>query len=302
MTGIPNSQLETWSHRGATKSAKNTHLSIRNGLKKYQHWPENVDYEVYLQGSYKNSTNIRRDSDVDLVTQLNKTFTSDKSELSDEEKWKYDQAYSDATYLWKDFRKDILQCLLNYYDPKIISEGNKTLKIGSQTGLLAADVVVCYQFRKYISFNSIDDQNFIEGMKFYDYGSSEWIINYPKLNLENCTIKSEQTNGNFKAMVRIFKNIRTKLVEDNIIYDSLAPSYFIESLLYNLPDQIFTGNCVKSFSDLLELLNKELNSTKYYDYTCPNEIVPLIGSSLGKWPISDVRSFISELIKLWNEW
>ena len=79
---IPESQLETWSHQGAVTTAKQTHESIRNVLNSHT-WQSGVNFEDYLQGSYRNTTNIRGDSDVDVVTQLNSTFKSDLSELPD---------------------------------------------------------------------------------------------------------------------------------------------------------------------------------------------------------------------------
>jgi hypothetical protein len=39
-------------------------------------------------------------------------------------------------------------------------------------------------------------------------------VNYPKQHSENCTRKHKNTASQFKPLVRIFKNIRTKLVVD----------------------------------------------------------------------------------------
>jgi len=77
---ILESQLERWAHQGAVATAKLTADSIRNALKSYNYWPAGIDFEVYLQGSYKNSTNIRGDSDVDVVVQLNSSFYSNLTE------------------------------------------------------------------------------------------------------------------------------------------------------------------------------------------------------------------------------
>ncbi len=70
---IPEEQLEVWSHQGAITTARQTHESIRTALSSHG-WPDGVDFEVYLQGSYKNATNVRGDSDVDVVVQLKSTF------------------------------------------------------------------------------------------------------------------------------------------------------------------------------------------------------------------------------------
>ena len=79
---IPESQLETWAKQGAITTAKSTADSVKNALNSYNNWPNGIDFEVYLQGSYKNDTNIRGDSDVDIVAQLNSTFYSNLSVLS----------------------------------------------------------------------------------------------------------------------------------------------------------------------------------------------------------------------------
>jgi hypothetical protein len=40
-------------------------------------------------------------------------------------------------------------------------------------------------------------------------------------------------------MVRILKNMRTRLIDDGILATGSAPSYFIEGLLYNVPNDKF---------------------------------------------------------------
>src|SRR5574340_777580 len=97
---IPESQLETWSHQGAITTAKTTADSIKNALNDYE-WPEKIDFEVYLQGSYKNDTNIRGDSDVDVVAQLNSTFYNN---LNEEQKKILE--LTPASYGWPSFKRD----------------------------------------------------------------------------------------------------------------------------------------------------------------------------------------------------
>jgi hypothetical protein len=66
--GIPESRLEVWSNQGAIATAKATHESIRKALNadtsplKQKGLVEGRDSEIYLQGSYKNTANIRGDS------------------------------------------------------------------------------------------------------------------------------------------------------------------------------------------------------------------------------------------------
>ena len=105
---IPESQLETWANQGAITTAKATADSVKNALNSYSDWPNGVDFEVYLQGSYKNDANIRGDSDVDVVAQLNSTFYSNLSEDQ-----KRILGLTPATYHLSDFRADVLKILKN---------------------------------------------------------------------------------------------------------------------------------------------------------------------------------------------
>ena len=64
---IPQTQLDTWSHQGSITNSANTGNSIKNAIDAFQGFADGVNYNVYLQGSYKNSTNVYGDSDVDVV-------------------------------------------------------------------------------------------------------------------------------------------------------------------------------------------------------------------------------------------
>jgi hypothetical protein len=53
---IPESQLKAWSNQGATDGSVKTYASIKAALDTYE-WPEGMCPEIYLQGSYPNTTN-----------------------------------------------------------------------------------------------------------------------------------------------------------------------------------------------------------------------------------------------------
>jgi len=79
---IPESQLVTWSRQGAITTSKQTHESIRSALAAFK-WPGGVKYEVYLQGSYKNATNIFAESDVDLLVELTSAVRCGSTRLNE---------------------------------------------------------------------------------------------------------------------------------------------------------------------------------------------------------------------------
>jgi hypothetical protein len=286
---IPESQLETWSHQGPVTTAKQTHESIRAALKAYN-WPSGVWYEVYLQGSYRNHTNIRGDSDVDVVVQLNSTvFENLPVNL------KRQFGFRDASYGWEEFRSDVLTALRNYYGPGRVREGRKSLKV--QTPYLLADVVVSLQYRKYPD-RPRSEADFIEGMTFWVPSESRWVINYPKLHYENGAKKNQDTNGWYKPTVRMFKNARTYLVDRGVIPADLAPSYFLECLLYNVPDDKFGTNFQSTFLQVITWLPK----ADFSRFVCQNEQLPLFGSSPEQWSKDRAYRFLEAMVELWANW
>ena len=56
-----------------------TYTSIKAALDAHT-WPDGMKYEPYLQGSYANFTNIRGNSDVDIVVELISVAYSDLTE------------------------------------------------------------------------------------------------------------------------------------------------------------------------------------------------------------------------------
>ena len=203
---IPESQLETWSHQGAVTTSKATADSIRNALNDYDNWPKGVDFEIYLQGSYKNDTNIRGDSDVDVVAQLNSTFYNNLSE--DQERV---LGLTTASYSWSNFRADVLEALKGYYGQSQITEGNKSIKIQANSGRLPADIVVCAQYRRY---RTVSNYDYVEGMCFWTKNDNRQVINYPKVHYDNGVSKHQNSNKWYKPVVRLFKNSRGSISGD----------------------------------------------------------------------------------------
>jgi hypothetical protein len=297
---ISETQLETWSNQGATATAKATHESIRNALSATTSPIRNLNYEVYLQGSYKNSTNIRGDSDVDIVVQLNSSFQPNITSLSEDEINHFRQSYDDASYLWNDFRRDVLQALEAHYTATIISEGNKSLKVGGGSGRLPADVIASLQYRKFKRFLSTSDQEYIEGIAFYSRNDGRRIINYPKQHYENGVRKNNQSNtkGWYKPTVRLFKNARTYLVDQGSIVEESAPSYFLECLIYNIPNAQFGGSYQDTFCNLVNWLN----TADLSNFMCQNGLTQLFGNSPEQWSLTNAKTLVDTLADLWNNW
>lgn len=96
---IPESQLSRWSHHGPQEASIRTHEEIRRVLANHQ-WPRGMTYDFYLQGSYWNDTNIRGDSDVDVVLELNSIFNYDATALGEYDRNRLSASFDDykSTY------------------------------------------------------------------------------------------------------------------------------------------------------------------------------------------------------------
>jgi hypothetical protein len=146
---------------------------------------------------------------------------------------------------------------------------------------LATDVLVCNTFYRYSAFQNTGSYNRHEGVAFFTSKEPgpRRVVNYPKQNYENGVAMNKRTGDWYKHTVRIFKNARNYLSDRKLIKPGLAPSYFIESLLYNW-----------------------LSEANFEKFVCRNELVWLFGDSPEQWSIDDAQAFRDGMIELWNSW
>lgn len=298
---ILKTQLELWSQQGALVTPKLLREKIERSLKGDKSKVQQKErLKIFLQGSYRNSTNIYGNSDVDIVVQHEATFHKDISKLTKEEVDIYNEIYSPATYSWKEFKSEIIKTLAYTFGAENVEIGNKSIKIDD--GEYEADVIPCFEYRNYSSFG-IDKENreYIPGILFYTTEDNRAIINYPKMHYENGSDKNKRVNGYYKPTIRIFKHIKRKIVEKSIIDKEQVPSYFVENLLYNVPDEYYDNSDVSNrFYNILKWLND--NRSNYNQFNCQNGQVSLFGNTPEQWNENDAKKFVSSAIKLWNEW
>jgi hypothetical protein len=87
------------------------------------------------------------------------------------------------------------------------------------------------------------------------------------------------------------------MIEKKIIDDGLAPSYFLEGLLWNVPLDRFGGTEQQNFSDTIEWLWKA-DRTKF---ACANDLYYLCHpTSLVTWQAEKCERFLSKAIDYWK--
>src|SRR5256885_8270481 len=140
--GISEDQLETWSHQGQTGQFTATYETIKAVLDDRRAPYTNRDADSFLQGSYKNDTNVHGDRDVDIVLRTRAVYYSDTGRLQPDEKAKFDKGWSRATYQLSDFKNEVVYWLRQHYGSAVVA-GPKAITIAGNGSRRDADVLVC---------------------------------------------------------------------------------------------------------------------------------------------------------------
>ena len=297
---ISEKQLETWTSLGSVAQSRNTYNGIKGVLEdKNAPYAAKGNVEVRLQGSYGNDTNVHGDSDVDIVLCQRNLFYYDLDALPETDKAAFRRDHPNvAEYDLKAFKADVVTWISKNYtqdfDP---AKGNKALHIKGRNNRRNADVLVCGEHKKYSAYPNPDGSKIAQGVIFFPRAGGS-IVNYPKKHSENLTKKHQLTDDKLKPMIRIFKNMRTRMWEIGIIGDGVAPSYFIESLLYNAPEILFDGNTLQKTVERL------INFAEISDATqlvCANYQHWLVRDGLPtSWPTANYKRFVSGLRDFWT--
>jgi len=295
---IPEAQLEFWSHQGAVQTSRDTYATVKRALENSKARYANRDIEVFLQGSYGNDTNIYAESDVDIVICCSDAFYHNLEKLSDDQKLAFHSHFNNASYDYTEFKTAVRDTLADAFGTSV-TLGKKAIRIAASGARRSADVVPVFQHRRYYSFGLNDKQNFHKGVSFFT-SDNQRIDNFPKHHSANLTAKHQATNSRFKPMIRVFKNLRTKLVDLNRLQRGEAPSYFIEGLLYNAPNNLFEADKSATTFNILNWLHDTTDRT---EFACANDLYYLVrDNSLVCWPKAHSDKFVLEAINLWNDW
>jgi len=184
---------------------------------------------VYAKGSYANNTNVRSDSDVDIAV-----------ECTEVEYWEEAEPGAHppaAPYegLWtpEKLRSELGAALATKFPRQVDASGSTAFQINSGSARVDADVVPCFSYAYYMSSGSPR-----RGTKIFTTKGTS-IVNYPSQQLDNGRVKNKRAGYSFKKAVRVLKRVENAMVADGV--HRALPSYFIECLVYNCPDTLFSS-------------------------------------------------------------
>jgi hypothetical protein len=246
----------------------------------------NRQIKIFIQGSYANNTNVRTQSDVDISIVQEEVFQTI-----------YRDGVTDANYHFstvsdgpKAFKDEVQECL-EYKFSSDVERKNKSIMVHGNAYRKDTDTVPCRRYRNYTQEYGNNADCFIGGIVIKaDDGTR--IINYPEQHIENGRKKNSETNRYYKKMVRIIKKMRYMM--DEYYYSSVknVSSFGLESLLWNIPNDIFTHYSMYRFvfGDIVDYVYS--NMELLVSYKEANGIKPLCPLQSD---VENFKAFIKDL-------
>jgi hypothetical protein len=227
---------------------------------------------------------------------LNSAFQYDLSAMTDAAKANFETTHpGSAPYGFAAFKADLAPHLKKAYGSDV-SLGSKAIRIKGNGYRRDADVLPCMHFRPYGKNSNGNDRAFWEGIYFVKADGTR-VNNFPVQHYDNCVAKHQATNNYFKRTVRIFKNMRNRLTAHEIIKPGSAPSYFVEGMLWNVPNEYFGASYSATVRACLAWL-KQADSTKL---ASANDLYWLIRENSDVcWNKADYDAFRLACQDLWD--
>ncbi|MET9656043.1 hypothetical protein [Streptomyces sp. NPDC006510] len=243
--------------------------------------------------SYKNSTNVRFDSDVDIAVIHDGFHKFNDSALREGDKI-IRHPITCKRYDGAEFRAELEKAMRSAYGADCETSGSTAIEIAENGGRVKADVVPSFQHRKYY-YDAQGNVCYFEGTKTRRT-NDKWVINYPEQQYANGVSKNTRTGKRYKQMVRILKRVENDLVAAGKI--KALPSYFMECLVYCAPDTLFNhqGNTPLT-DDFSAVVSHIWNKTKpdgeakgWYE---PDGVKPLFADGQ-KWSMEEAHQLALE--------
>lgn len=245
---------------------------------------------VFAQGSYRNNTNVRQDSDVDICVLCKDVFYYELP--SNDSITKEAAAITPASYEYSTFKNEVEAALVSKFGRNMVKRGDKAFDIHENSYRIDADAVPAFAYRDYYRDNYGRIQ-FREGVQLRpDSGGS--IENWPEQHYRNGVAKDNATSRRFKSITRIIKRLRNEMEEKNIQEAKSVASFLIESLVWNTPNNSFGSSAY--FSDIRNVLahafNGTLSAEKCDQWTEVNGIKYLFRYAQ-PWTLRQAHSFLA---------
>jgi hypothetical protein len=149
-----------------------------------------------------------------------------------------DVGITDASYTYAQFKNDVEEALVSKFGRSSVTRGNKAFDVHANSYRVDADVVACFEHRRYLR-RAYGGYHYLSGTEFIS-DRGQRIVNWPHQHYENGVSKNRATSTRFKSIVRVMKRLRNEMDEEaGISAAKPIPSYLIECLVWNTPNSMF---------------------------------------------------------------
>ncbi len=244
---------------------------------------------IFAQGSYRNNTNVRKDSDVDIGIHCTDTFLYDPLP----EGWTRERlGFEDATYYYDQYKNEVEEALTNHFGQSAVKRGNKAFDVHETSYHVEADVVAFFEHRRYK-----EDGTYLEGVELRTDKDNSRIINWPEQHYENGVSKNNATGTRFKSIVRVLKALSNEMTEQGG-GGADVPGFLIECLVWNVPNNEFQNSTYRA--DVRAALAVLFNNTRSHgdckEWGEVSDLIYLFHPSQ-KWSFQQAQAFTSAA---WN--
>jgi len=160
------------------------------------------------------------------------------------------------------------------------------------------DVVVCCQLRRWWETSNGVDDKFTEGICIFLPDGTR-IDNFPERHMANCIQKHQDTDEWFKKVVRMYKNMRNRMIEEGVLAAGVAPSYFLEGVLWNVPNdkfgESFDASFVNAHNWIIQADSEKLLTASEMHWLVRN-------GQHTSWPVANFNAFLSAVAEYWKAW
>ena len=216
---------------------------------------------VYATGSYRNNTNTRLESDIDIAVVLHDAFFSEYP--SDKPPQASDLRHHKASYGLSNFRTDVGQALSRKFGADGVTSGTKAFDVHESSARLDADVAVFVEHRRYTGKKNGDGTwHYLEGVEMRG-SENRKIINWHEQHYEEGVAKNDRTGRRYKRVARILKRLRDDMQETGRTEARTAadvPSFLLECLAYNASDDCYPND--QLYDDVQAVVAELWNKTK----------------------------------------
>jgi hypothetical protein len=185
--------------------------------------------KVFCQGSYRNNTNVRKDSDIDVGVLCKDSFFYDLPPEHTETSLRI----SPATYLFPQFKNEVEEALTSYFGKSAVTRGNKAFDLHETSYHVDADIAPFFEHRRYLASG-----NYLEGVELRTDNGDRRIKNWPEQHYQNGVQKNKDTRARYKGIVRVLKALSNEMTETNIQAGNI-PGFLNECLVWNIPNSLF---------------------------------------------------------------